>query len=242
VENIAPTRLLKSRQGSIAVGIGALVLAAILLLVYLNHYRNSVKSSGAPVTVLVAKSYVPKGTPFDTLARGGLFTTATVAKSDLRDGAVTDAGALRGQVSIAALYPSQQLTVADFGPVATSTGLSGSSDLTGKWRAISISLDPAHGVSPQTLSGDHVDVYVYIHGIMGLLMPNVLVLAAPSQSASGAESSSTGANFVFRVGAAQVPRFTYAAQNGQIWLALRPANGAKPTPPKFVGPGSFSLR
>jgi hypothetical protein len=68
------------------------------------------------------------------------------------------------------------------------------------------------------------------------------VLTAPNQSASGAEGSTSGGNYVFRVRASQVPRFTYAAQNGQILLALRPASGAKPTRPKIVGPGNFSLR
>jgi len=242
VENLLRTRVLKTRQGSIAAGIGALVLAAILLLVYLNHYRSSVESSSAPVTVLVAKTFVPKGTTFDTLAKAGLFTTATISKSDLQEGAITDAGALRGQVSLTALYPSQQLKATDFGPAPTSTGLSGSAELTGRWRAIAISLDPARGVSPQTQTGDHVDVYVYIDHAMGLLMPNVLVLSAPNQSTSAAEGGTSGGNYVFRVRAAQVPRFTYAAQNGQILLALRPASGAKPTRPKIVGPGNFPLR
>jgi hypothetical protein len=62
VENLAPSRLLKTRQGTIVVGVAAAVLAAILLLVYLSHYRSSVKGSTEPVTVLVAQSLIPKGT------------------------------------------------------------------------------------------------------------------------------------------------------------------------------------
>ena len=44
MENLAPGRLLKTRQGTIAIGVAAAVLAAILLLVYLSHYRSSKRS------------------------------------------------------------------------------------------------------------------------------------------------------------------------------------------------------
>jgi Flp pilus assembly protein CpaB len=238
VENLAPSRLIKSRQGSIAVGIGALVLAAILLLVYLSHYRNSVKTSNAPVPVLVAKSYIKKGTSFDAIARKGLFETTSIPKDKVTTGAVSDAGALRGQVAAVAIYPAQQLTTTDFGATSTSSQLSGSSDLTGSWRAISIALDAAHGISPQAQSGDRVDVYASIGSVMGLLMPNVLVLAAPNQAASGTTSATSG-NYILRVPTGQVPRFTYASDNGKIWLALRPQNGVRPTKPALVSGGNF---
>src|SRR5438552_14528283 len=77
VENLAPSRLLKTRQGTIVVGVAAAVLAAILLLVYLSHYRNSVKGSTEPLTVLVAKRLMPKGTSGATLATKNLFVVTT---------------------------------------------------------------------------------------------------------------------------------------------------------------------
>jgi Flp pilus assembly protein CpaB len=238
VENLAPSRLIKSRQGSIAVGIGALALAAILLLVYLSHYRNSVKSSSAPVPVLVAKTYIKKGTSFDTIARKGLFSTNSIPKDKVTTGAVSDAGALRGQVAAVAIYPAQQLTTTDFAATSTSNQLSGASDLTGSWRAISIPLDAGHGISPQAQTGDRVDVYVQLGGVMGLLMPNVLVLAAPGQPAAGTTAATSG-NYILRVPTGQVERFTYASDNGKIWLALRPQNGVRPTRPGFVTASNF---
>src|SRR6266536_5411313 len=83
VENLAPSRLLKTRQGTIAVGIAAAVLAAILLLVYLSNYRNSVKGSTEPVTVLVAKSLIPKGTTGTTIATKSLYVVTTIPKGQL---------------------------------------------------------------------------------------------------------------------------------------------------------------
>src|SRR6266536_2086461 len=80
VEHLAPSRLLKTRQGTIAIGVAAAVLAAILLLVYLSHYRSSVKGSTEPVTVLVAKSLIPKGTSGSSVAANNLFVVTTIPK------------------------------------------------------------------------------------------------------------------------------------------------------------------
>jgi Flp pilus assembly protein CpaB len=221
--------MLGSSRRAIIAGVVALVLATVLLLVYLNHYRNSVKSSNASVAVLVATKFIPKGSTALTLAKSGQFQQTSIPKAQLQTGAVTDAAVLHGQVALDDIYPGQQLKITDFGVSPTASALSGV--LTGSWRAVSIPLDQTHGISPQTQTGDHVDVYVFINGSIGLLMPNVLVLAAPNQAAAGTASPTSG-NYIFKVPSNFAPRFAYASQNGTIWLALR---GQKNVPP--VGRG-----
>ncbi len=54
---------MSSRGWAIALGIGAIALAAILLIVYLDRYRARVGGENAPTPVLVAKQLIPKGTP-----------------------------------------------------------------------------------------------------------------------------------------------------------------------------------
>ena len=54
---------MSSRGWAIALGIGAVVLAAILLVVYLDRYRARVGGRNAPTPVLVAKQLIPTGTP-----------------------------------------------------------------------------------------------------------------------------------------------------------------------------------
>ena len=54
---------MSSRGWAIALGIGAVVLAAILLVVYLDRYRARVGGENAPTPVLVAKQLIPAGTP-----------------------------------------------------------------------------------------------------------------------------------------------------------------------------------
>jgi len=227
--------MLGTQRRTVLAGVVALILAIILLLVYLNHYRSTVKSANAATPVLRAKVFIPAGTTALTLARRGLFEVTAIPKDQLREGAVTDAAALHGQVALTDVYPGQQLTIDEFGVTATSNALSGSADLlgTGKtegtWRAIAISVDTIHGLSPQTQTGDHVDVYVQAGGTLGLLMQNVLVLAAPNQSAAGTTATTAASpNYVLRVPTQIAARFAYAQDNSKLWFVLRPEKGAKP--------------
>jgi Flp pilus assembly protein CpaB len=231
VENLAPSRLLKTRQGTIVLGIAAAVLAAILLLVYLSHYRSSVKGSAEPVTVLVAKRLIPKGTSGTSLATQNLFVVTTIPKGQLKLGAISDPAVLRGTIAAADIYPRQQLTTADF--AASSVGAL-AAQLSGRWRAVALpALDPAHGLAPDVQAGDRLDVYGQLNGTVGLLMSNVLVLASPTQAAAGSTAPVSG-TYVLRVPTAKAPRFAYMGQNGTFWLVLRPGHGAGATQPTFV--------
>jgi Flp pilus assembly protein CpaB len=239
VENIFSSRVLKTRQGTIAVGIAAAVLAAILLLVYLRSYRSSVKGSSEPVTVLVAKRLIPKGTSGSSLATKNLYITTTVPKGELKLGALSDPATLRGTVAAAEILPGQQLTTADFR--STSAGAL-AAQLTTTWRAVALpSLDAAHGISPGTQAGDHVDVYGQLSArtpagddtTLGLLLQDVLILATPTQAPPGSTAPISG-NYILRVPSSQAARIAYMAENGKIWFVLRPATGAKGTKPAFV--------
>jgi pilus assembly protein CpaB len=234
VEKVLPKGMLGTPRRTVIAGVVALVLAAILLLAYLSHYRNSVKSANSNVSVLRAKVFIPKGTTAISLAQKGSFEPASLPKSELKTGAVTDAAQIQNEVALTDIYPGQQLTVTDFGVTATSSALSGSSQLlgtgptTGAWRAVSIAgLDTAHGISPQAQTDDHVDVYVQLSGALALLMQNVLILQAPGQVATGT-TAPTSTTYVLRVPTKLAPKFIFAAQNGTLWFALRPQKGAKP--------------
>ena len=228
MENLAPSRLLKTRQGTIVIGIAAAVLAAILLLVYLSHYRSSVKGSTEAVTVLVAKSLIPKGTTGASLATRNLFVVTTIPKGQLKLGAISDPGVLRGTVAAADIFPRQQLTTADF---RTASVGALAAQLSGGWRAIALpALDAAHGLTPDVQPGDHVDIYAQLSGSLGLVMSNVLVLASPTQASAGSTAPVSG-NYILRVPSSKAARFAYIGQNGAFWLVLRPAGKARPTRP-----------
>jgi len=89
VENLLPKNVLGTPGRTVVAGAAALVLATVLLFVYLSHYRNSVKSSNAAATVLVAKSFIPKGTTADAIAKQNLFQVTSIPEDANNDGVVT---------------------------------------------------------------------------------------------------------------------------------------------------------
>jgi hypothetical protein len=60
-------KLLSTRGGTVALGGAAAVMAAFVLLLYLNQYRSSVSADSEPVTVLVARTLIEKGMPGDVV-------------------------------------------------------------------------------------------------------------------------------------------------------------------------------
>jgi pilus assembly protein CpaB len=230
-------RLIATRRGSTILGIAAAALAGVIVLVYLNQYRNSVKSSAAPVTVLVAKRVIQQGTTGDVVASSGWFQTSSIPKDQLQQGALTDVSSLRGQVATTDIYPGQQLTIGEFVPAAQQI----LTKLKPNDRAVAVPVDSAHGLVGQIVSGDHVDIYAgftVMRGSAGgtipvikLLMSNALVLQAPKKSTTGL--ASTAVNVIVRASAADAAEIAFAADNGKLWLVLRPAN-SKSTPPSLV--------
>ncbi len=215
-----PTRLFKNRGGAaIAAGIVAL-LAAILLLVYLQSYRSSLNSGKQPVVVLVANGMIPQGTSGTIIARKHLYQVTKVQKDQVKLFAIADPAAIKGRIAAADIFPGQQLTQGDFTTEATA---SIPYQITGTDRAIAIPVDSAHGLVGQVSAGNFVDVYVGVPGSAGasvtLLASNILVLVAP------------GGNAVLRIPTSEAPKFAFAADNAKIWLVLRPQVGASPTPP-----------
>ncbi len=240
-------KLISTRAGTIAVASLAALVAGIAVVAYLNKYRRSVSTGGAPVTVLVAKHAISKGTPGAAIATGGLFTVTTIRQSQLRDGAFSDPASLRGQVAAHDIYPGQQLTAGDF--VAGGSSLAAS--LSGSERLITLPIDTAHGMVGQVQAVDHVDVFAGFNviplnpdgtprgngqsrALLRLILQDLYVAAVGGRSSSGLGGSSNGGTVTLRATDAQAEKLAFAADNGKLWIVLRPATGAKPVPPSLV--------
>ena len=220
-----------SRRGTLIIGAVAALLAAVLLIVYLKHYRSSVKTANAAVPVLVAKSLIQKGAPGNLVATNHGFQVGSIAKDQVSVGAITDPGTLRGLVAAHDIYPGQQLTTADFVAVAP---YSLQTQLSGTARAIAVPFDASHGLAGQIGPGDRVDIYVYQGnggvggtGFLKLLMQNALILRT---EATGA----TPGTVVLRADGPKAAELAFASDTGKLWLVLRPASGAKPSKPGVV--------
>jgi Flp pilus assembly protein CpaB len=214
---------MSSRGWAIALGVGAIVLAAILLVVYLDRYRARVGGENAPTPVLVAKQLIPQGTPGTIIGSEGMYQATTLPRRDVEVGAIADPSYLTGRAAAADILPGQQFTSTDF---ASSDTASVESQIKGAERAIAVSLDNVRGVTSQVQVGDNVDVYTAVAGIVKLFRPNVKVLAIPS-----IPGPSGGGNLVLKIQTRDAAQWAYAQDNTQLWFVLRPVIGAKPTVP-----------
>jgi Flp pilus assembly protein CpaB len=212
---------MSSRGWAIAIGIGAVVLAAILLVVYLDRYRARVGGENAPTPVLVAKQLIPAGTPGTTVATKSMYAPTTLPAKEVEVGAISDPAYLSGRAAATDIFPGQQFTATDF---ATSDTASVDSQLTGAERAFAMSIDGVHGVSSQVMPGDHVDVYISVGGLVKLFRPNIEVITTPTFPGPAG-----GGNLILRIDTKEAATWLYAADNSQLIFVLRPVVGAKQT-------------
>ncbi len=224
MESITSSKLFTTRQGTILLGVIAAVIAAVALVVYLREYRNSVNAKTAPISVLVAKSLIQKGTSGDIVGSSALYQVTSIPKNQVQTGAFVDAGSLSGQVALTDIYPGQQITAADFGTAPSSV----TQQLDRNERAVVISLGVPQEVGGQIGAGSHVDVWVSLNGTVRELYQDVYVLGV------------SGGNVTLRANPEQAGTLIYAAQNASIWLVLRPTIGSTHHKPPVISSNSLT--
>jgi Flp pilus assembly protein CpaB len=226
MSNVFSGKLNQSRSWTVGIGIGAAVLAAILLVVYLNRYRTSVNATKADTPVLVAKNLIPLGTSGSVIAEKALYQVASYPKDDVKVGAIADPAYLTGRIALVDIFPGQQITTAEF---STGTTEALTTKISGRERAVAIPASGAKNLVGIAQTGDRVDVY-YGTGasggqLLGLLAPNVLLLSAPT---------SDGAPAIMKLGAVAAQTMALASDTGTLWFLLRPAGDAKNPPKKVI--------
>jgi Flp pilus assembly protein CpaB len=224
--NTLTERVSASRSWAIGTGIAAALLAGLLLLLYLDRYRDSVAGDTARSSVLVAKNLILEGTSGDVVASAQKYQVAEIQNKELKSDVVTDPGYLNNRVATQDIYPGQQITTADF---SSSTTNAVDTQITGAQRAISVDVDSVHGSLSQLTAGDHIDLYISLgarndgQSLVKLFRANVLVLAVPGEGDEG--------NLMLRINERDAADFAYAADNTQMYFVIRPNAGARPTRP-----------
>jgi Flp pilus assembly protein CpaB len=229
VDNIMSSKLFTTRQGTILLGVGAAVIAAIALIVYLENYRNSVRST-ATVSVLVAQRLIQSGTSGDVIRTNpGYYKPQDIVKKQVETGAIVDPATLSGQAAVADISPGQQLTAADFAPAS---GLP--TQLNPNQRAVVVSLGSPQSVGGQIGAGSHVDVWITVtgQGANGVTRPTVRLLYQDMYVLG-----LSGGNVTFRATPTQAGTLIYAAENAGIYLTLRPTVGTTPKSPVISSVG-----
>ena len=230
MENIMSSKLFTTRQGTVLLGVIAAIIAAVALIVYLNHYRNSVRKTGTAIQVLVAEKLIQKDTPGDVIRTNpSYYETQSIARSNVETGAFVDPATLAGKVALTDISPGQQLKATDFGPAGTSAA----TQLNPNQRAVVVALGSPQEVGGQIGPGSHVDVWVtssaegsngVSRSVAKLLFQNMYVLNA----------GTGGGNVTLRANPKQAGQLIFASSNAQIWLVLRPTIGTVTTKPPVI--------
>lgn len=227
--------LLATRAGALTLALVCAIVAAGLLVFALGQYKQKNQTPTVQATVLVATGEIHKGTTGVAIAAANLFKSTPVLASQVVPGALSDSSTLKGSVAQADILPGQQLTAAEFTTVVGVAGQLGPGQ-----RAVSVSIDEAHGDTDVLAAGDSVDVYAALSSkgtpFLSLLIPDALVIkpggaaAAPAAGTTAPTPAVTGTSLVLAVSAAQAPQLAYVADNGKLWIILRPADATNPVP------------
>ncbi len=226
--------LMTTRAGALALAVLCAVAAAAILVFAMGQYRHNVQTITKQSTVLISTGEIQTGTLGAAVAAKGLFKTSPILATQVSAGAITDAGYLQGKVAASNILPGQQLTTADF---ITPPGVLG--QLYPEQRAVSVAIDEAHGDTDVVHAGDRVDVYgeftVGTRPVVTLMVADALVLkpaggASATAAGTTGAGTATGSSLVLAVTTTAAPAVAFAADNGKIWIVLRPLRAA-PTDP-----------
>jgi Flp pilus assembly protein CpaB len=232
------SRLLATRRGAIAVATVAGLAALAVLLVFMSNYRHSLRSGNEPVHVLVASRQLDSGTSGEAIAEAELFESVEMRSDEAEAGALTSVAALHGKHTTTTIDKNEQLTAADF--AKGSDPIAGR--LAGVERALTVPVETSRGNIGKIKVGSRVDVLGgYNAEVSGgrarpsldILARDVLVLAVPASASGSGIGSSNDKEATLRLSDREAARVGYAAENGKVWLAIRP-----PTLAKDSGAGS----
>ena len=80
-------KLLSTRAGTLAFAGVTALLAVGTLLTFMSGYKKTLNKDAEPVTVLVAKDPMPKGSSGDLIAKKGLFQATGFKREQVKEGA-----------------------------------------------------------------------------------------------------------------------------------------------------------
>jgi Flp pilus assembly protein CpaB len=180
-------------------------------------YLSQQRDGGPSVRVLVAKSFVQKGTTGDAIGGASLYQVVRIPRYKVEPGALLNPATLHGEAAVRDISGGQQLTAAQFGPCPICRrGMGGQIE-----RAVVVNIGSQRSVGGQISADSRVDVWITTSGrarkrgtrpIPKRLFENMLVLGVD------------GRNVTLRAIARQAGRIIYASQNAQTRLVPRPVN------------------
>ena len=206
------------------------IVAALILVSYVNGADQRARSALDPVPVLVVVSPVPKGTAASAL--GSAVQVKQIPKSALAEGSVTSVSALGNRVASVDLVPGEQVLAARFVDPASLQSVA----IPKGMQEVSVLLTSkrVYGGDPQV--GDRVGVFLSNQDSTKLVLNDVLITRVEGGGTSGSAKSggigSASSNssapaqdvnvlVTFALTTHQAEQVVWTAEHGTIWLSLQ---------------------
>jgi Flp pilus assembly protein CpaB len=226
-------QFLSTRRGAYAVALVAAALAGLVLLVFIDRYKEDVNAGIAPAPVLTADRLIPRGTAGNEVISGKLFRPTAIAADNIQPGAVTQAADIQGKVAVRDVLPGEQITAADFAAVGDPIR----SRLTKIERAVQMPIAKINGLLGILRPGDRVDILAAFNSQLAAtgtgtptlqpLVRDKRIMAVDGQCVILETTDKEGAKLAF------------AADNAKLWFLLRPPVGAKDSKPSTISQDSL---
>jgi pilus assembly protein CpaB len=202
--------------------------ATSAIFLYVQGVKREAKPSANDVTVIVSKKDIPSGTRLDTLIQEGAFTTVSIPRDALIDGAVTTLADLQGRTTASFVLRGEQIASARLQGSTQSTG--GVLGIRDGYQALTIQLEPQRVVSGFIQGGDHVVLYATLESkggtvLTATLVPDVHVLKVSGTTGAVGGGAVTGTALVtLELRPEDAAKVVLAQEKAQIWLTLLPPN------------------
>lgn len=237
----------------------ALVLAAVaagLVILYTGNVQKQAHDSQKNVTVVVAKSAIPAGSPVKELVDTGAFETRQVVQRDVVPGAYTSIDSLnKGYSTAGPITAGSQVTSAMF---AEGTSAPIADQITKTDRAIQVAYNSNRVLGGTLEAGDHVDILAVFDVEPGtsnskyshmqasrIILSDVRVLSTVATGSAstalqgdsqtgdqeGSDDGHLGTAMILDIPQDGLASFNLAREYGHLWYALRPRSGAQDTTP-----------
>jgi pilus assembly protein CpaB len=221
----------------VAVAVVVGVAASVLSYVFLNNAQQRAYHNAKLVHAYVVAKPVPQTLNGTDAVNDGYIVYKKIPAEFRPAGAVTKLSSIEGKEAIAPFSVGQVLVTSMFASASSSASNFAQLIPPGEV-AISVSVDPVHGVAGFPVPGNKVDLFVNVNGAESFLLQNVSILAsgtaAPvtgtnqnsSTTTTTAPASSSGL-YTFSVSPADSQRIALAEQQGLgLYMVLVPPNNA----------------
>ena len=236
---------MKMRGLSVAVALVLAVGATLGVFLYVQGVRKESKTPLAnAVSVVVSKKDIPAGTKLDALITAGDFTTLSVSKDAVVQGAVTSLSQLQGRTTNAFVLHGEQISTVRLQGTNTRTG--GTLGLKEGYQAVTISLDTPRAGGGIVAADDHITVYATFDSVsitradvqaflkgkdanvaslnVGdytmVVVPDVRVLRISGAGAGVAAPTTGDIQLTLELLPVDAQKLIFAQEQGKVWLSL----------------------